>query len=270
MIHYLIDPLTILLLLLSASLLCYYVTLKKAARLILWIAVGWFFIISTPWIPEFLLNQLESQYEPLTEEQVREIEGPVHILVLGGGHSFDDRLPPNSLLSGHALKRLAEAIRIHRITEESELIFSGYSSTGRTTQAEMLARTAELMGVSASDYSTQTEPGNTWEESLEYKKRVESVYGVDSEDQPSLIIVTSASHMPRAMAMFQSRGFSPAASPADYRVKHDPERPFSMIRAFPAISNMVKVKAAFREYAAMVQFRLVFKKNDKSGNNIHK
>ena len=48
------------------------------------------------------------------------------ILILGGGHTNDSRLPANNQLSTNALGRLAEGIRIHRELPGSKIITSAY------------------------------------------------------------------------------------------------------------------------------------------------
>jgi len=99
MIRFLLDPFNILWLLLLASLIVF---LSKKERLFHWligITIGWFLISSTPLVPTLLLNSLEDRYEPVFIEQLKNPEAEYHIVILGGGHGFDDRLPPNSLLN---------------------------------------------------------------------------------------------------------------------------------------------------------------------------
>lgn len=210
------------------------------------ITIGWFLISSTPLVPNILLNSLEDRYEPLYTEQLTDREAKYHIVILGGGHGFDDRLPPNSLLSTQALMRLSEGIRLHNQLPNSKLVLSGFSSSGRTTQAEMLRNTALLLGVDEESTIMQTEPGNTYEEAKIYSERFGNRYPV--------IVVTSAAHMPRAMLVFRNFGIEPVASPTHYRLKGS----WKKIKfGLPTMGNLSNMRTGLSEYAAIFRERYV-------------
>lgn len=86
-----------------------------------------------------VLNSLENQYTPLNIKQIQEPAFQYHIIILGGGHGYYDRLTSISQLSKTALDRPNEGVRVHLKLSKSKLILSGSTSIpGRTTQAEML------------------------------------------------------------------------------------------------------------------------------------
>jgi len=244
-IKFLIDPFNILLLLVILSFSARFFNLKIPFKWLLIVTLSWFLIISTPLIPSLVLDSLESRYVPLKIEQFskQELETVYHIVVLGGGHSFDDRLPPNSLLSTQALARLSEGIRLHRQLPNSKLLLSGYSSSGRTTQAEMLQQTAILLGVDEGNTLLQKEPANTWQEAKVYSER----YGGSHQ----VILVTSAAHMPRAFGAFERFGVEPVPSPAHYRIKIDPQNRWSVTAWLPSQRNIEHLRVALNEYAAL-------------------
>lgn len=218
----------------------------RTSRWIFGLAGAWFLIVSTPLIPTLLLDSLEKQYDPIAVGQLQDSTTSYHIIVLGGGHGFDDRLPANSLLSTKALSRLSEGIRLHRQLPRSTLILSGYSSSGRTTQAEMLRDSALLLGVKKENTLIQTDPGNTLEEAQVYARK----YSGDNK----VILVTSAVHMPRAVMLFERVGISVIPSPAHYQLKGSWRHVwFSM----PSIENMIKFRSAIHEYAAIIKYRVV-------------
>ena len=208
--------------------------------------MAWFLIISTPFIPILLLDSLENRFEPVNTSTLEQPGAEYDIVVLGGGHGFDDRLPPNSLLSLNALSRLNEGIRLHRELANSRLVLSGYSSSGRTTQAEMLQKTAILLGVDEERTIIQTEPANTWQEANVYSERFGDSYPV--------ILVTSAVHMPRAMLVFERNGISAIASPANYRLKgsHRKKR-----LGLPSTGNIAYMRSALNEYAALIREKIM-------------
>lgn len=241
-----LDPFNILWVLTLIGVVCYFFKKKALSRYLFISSAIWFILISTPTIPTILLDSLESQYQPASVGQLQQSDRGFHIVVLGGGHGFDERLPANSLLSSTALGRLNEGIRIYRQMKGSKLILSGYSSSGRTTQAEMLKDAALLLGVTDRDIMIQKTPGNTLEEATVYANK----YGGTKQ----VILVTSAVHMPRAVMLFERVGINVIPSPANYQLKGS----WRDVRfGFPAMENIIKLRSAIHEYAAIAKYTLI-------------
>jgi uncharacterized SAM-binding protein YcdF (DUF218 family) len=232
---------------------------RKKRRLFAYLLIGalaWLLLASTPPLPRFLLRSLEWKYEPLLTPPV-DTTRQTHILVLGGGHVSDDRLPATDQLSEPALKRLIEGIRLHRQLPGSKLILSGYARKGiPQSHAEVMAEAAGLLGVASEDMAVITTPWNTMFEAIDYHKE----YG----DHQPLILVTSAIHMPRAMMHFQQAGLSPIPAPTNYSIKED-DLPDG-IKILPSSSNLTKMNKAIHEYVGMfwgkVEWRRYLKRED--------
>jgi len=243
-VKFLIDPFNTLWVLVLAAGIFYMLKNIRLFKSIAALSVAWFLIISTPLIPGLVLNSLEDRYVPIDVEKLADTDVEYHIIVLGGGHGFDDRLPANSLLSLNALGRLNEGIRLHKQLPNSKLVLSGYSSSGGTTQAEMLQKTALLLGVDKDTILIQTKPANTYQEGKIYSDKFGSSH--------PLIIVTSAAHMPRAIQVFQHFDIEPIPSPANYRLKGNRKN----IRfGLPSMRNISNLHAALSEYAAITRER---------------
>jgi len=258
-IRFFLNPFNIFWLLLAATVIAMLIKKKSYSRWLFYSAIGWFLIISTPLIPVTLLVSLENRYQPYLTE-ISSIESSesgerYHIVVLGGGHGFDDRLPPNSLLSGQALARLNEGIRLHRQIPGSKLVLSGYSASGRTTQAEMLQQTAILLGVEADDILLQKDPANTWQEA--------ETYAATFGNGNPVLLVTCASHMHRAVRVFEHFGTKVTPSPACYRILRDPRSRRSWI---PSTTNIDRLRIALFEYAAILRDKLRMKRKNSERN----
>ena len=245
-IKFLLDPFNILLFLVAAGLMCRLINRKLLARYLFVGAGVLFLVVSTPFIPVQVLDSLERQYEPVSVDELKDSQASYHILVLGKGHGYDDRLPVNSLLATEALGRLAEGIRLHRKLPNSTLILSGYSSSGRTPQAEMLRDAAVLLGVKEENTLIQPEPGNTLEEAMVYAERF-------SGDE-TVILVTSAVHMPRSVMLFKRAGIDVIPSPTNYQLKGSHR---SVWFGWPSMENIDKFRSAIFEYAALVKYKVV-------------
>ncbi len=219
---------------------------KRTSRVLMLVAVVWLFTVSASPVPVLLAKNLENRYGILHAEEIGMPGKTVHLLVLGGGHTNDDRLPANNQLTLQALGRLTEGIRLQRQLPGSLLITSGWSSSGKTTQAGMLTQTALLLGVDSASIRMQTLPQNTRMEALEYKR----MFG----DTARLVIVTSAIHMPRAMYHFRQVGLEPLAAPTNHLVKDDGRNPYR--NWLPTADKIRMMESVVHEYGGLWYARL--------------
>ena len=219
---------------------------RRTPGLLFLLAMVWLLAVSTSPLPNMLVRSLEDQYSVFSAGEFNFRGETVHIIVLGGGHANDTRLPANNQLTTTALGRLAEGIRLHRLMPGSVLVTSGWSSSGDITQAEMLARTAILLGVNSSGIAMLTTPKNTMTEALEYKR----MFG----DTARLVVVTSTIHMPRAMLAFRKAGLDPVAAPTNHIIKMSKKR--NLWFWVPSAANIAKVESAWKEYAGIGWYRM--------------
>ncbi|MCE0496276.1 envelope biogenesis factor ElyC [Vibrio salinus] len=199
-----VMPLPALLILGFAGLMLVMFTRKrKTGCVIILFSYVTLFLASFQPVSSRLLMPLERQYHSFLP-----IEGNIdYILVLGNGHVVDDSLPPTSQISRTALMRLAEGIRINRMYPGSKLILSGYAGGTGISHARMLAKVALSLGVAKSDIVLMETARDTWEEARQTAAFV---------GQDRLVVVTSASHMPRAMLEFKMAGLNPIPAPTNY------------------------------------------------------
>lgn len=194
-------------------------------------------------VADRLLTPLEDRYPPLDPAKVRGIE---YVVVLGSGHTSDPRLPLTSQIDAAALGRLAEAIRIMRRLPGSRLLLSGGSVFDPVPNARIMARTAKVLGVPAGNILLETRSRDTEEEARLIKKTIGST-------RP-FVLVTSAAHLPRAVALFKHLGMKPIPAPARFlvkkRVRADPEE------FFPSAYQLHKSECAVHEYLGLLWARL--------------
>ena len=188
-----------------------YVSKNKllAAKLTLSFSLIWLFLFSYAPFADTLLHQIENIYPTLhqTPKQVK------YIYVLGNGHHSDKTQPITSQLSPTALVRLTEAIRLYKqlkkeTTSQVKIIVSGYSGLfDDTPHAQMQEQLALALGIPKVDIVLRCEPRDTQEEAMAAAELV--------GNQP-FILVTSASHMLRAMAFFTQEGLTPIPAPTNH------------------------------------------------------
>ncbi|WP_264876579.1 envelope biogenesis factor ElyC [Vibrio agarivorans] len=179
---------------------------KSGCFIVLFSLIGIFLIAFQP-VTTRLLMPLERQYSIFLP-----VDKTVdYVMVLGNGHVVDDQIPPTSELTRAGLMRLSEGIRILRMYPGAKLILSGYAGGTDTSNARMMAKVALALGVSKSDIVLLETAKDTWEEAHQAAAYV---------GQKNLVVVTSASHMKRAMQEFDTAGLSPMPAPTNY-LAHD-------------------------------------------------
>ncbi|WP_434581579.1 YdcF family protein [Sulfurimonas sp. NW15] len=197
-----VEPLGLIVTLLAVGLYMLHVKKIRFAKILFFSGLFLLLLFSYPPFANFLVQNLENQYPKFDyKQQVK------YIHVLGNGHNTDPSQPLSSQISSTGTKRVLEGILIHKKMPESKLIFTGYEGDTNTTNAAMNAKLAHALGVAYKDMIINGKPADTKEEAIFTKTLV--------TDKP-FVLVTSATHMPRAMLLFRSLGMHPIAAPTNY------------------------------------------------------
>jgi len=242
-IKFLIHPFTLFWGLLLASFFVYFFKKEKLFKLLFLVSIGWFFVISTPMMPKFLVTSLEDRYDPLINiDEALNPADEYHIVVLGSGYVGSKRFPATSTLQSLTLLRLVEGVRIYNELPNSKLITSGPDSFRKMpSQADVAKQAAISLGVPSEDILTQSEPYNTLEEAEIYSSKFHSGQRV--------IIVTDAAHMPRAIYEFNKFVDNPVAAPTKFTYTYK-GMSFRDISILPSYSNIGRMSKALNEHAA--------------------
>lgn len=239
-------PLTILLLMLLIGVMALWFgrrhrfgkVLVTCATMLLW-------LLSFGGIANWIVESLEQHYQAFHnptnvsadrgQSQTQKVRW---VVVLGGGHysgaetSFSGRLTPTSSA------RLIEGIHIYREFSGSQLLLSGGPVFGSGSDAQAMARVAEGLGVPSSDIVLEDRSRDTEDEA----RIIQSMVGGDS-----MVLVTSAVHMPRAMRLFSRAGMNPIPAPADYLA-----HPGSLAgRLLPSADSIDHIHIAWHEVLGM-------------------
>jgi len=183
------------------------------------IALVLLMLASNKFVSRSLIRPLEIQYSAIPEFVPDQPLAPGlvscrYVVVLGGGNGSSPAMSAINLLSNAALARVAEAVRLLRALPETKLIVSGPPIGTGAAHATVLARAAESLGIDRGRIVYIENARDTEEES----RAVSRLVG----DTP-VAVVTSAWHMPRAMALLRHVGVSALACPADFRThEYDP------------------------------------------------
>lgn len=198
-------PLSVGVLLIMLALILLYANKIKKAKWMLTLSIVWLFLFSYAPFSNQLLHTIESDH-PTLHTAPKEIK---YIYVLGGGHHTDESLPITSQVVETSVVRLNEGIRLYQqLHRDAKIIVSGYHGLYDITEhAIMQQKLAISLGVDEKDIILHLGTRDTQEEAQAGKKLL--------ADEP-FILVTSASHMTRALKFFKNEGLDPIPAPTNH------------------------------------------------------
>lgn len=234
-------PLCLLVLIVGLALL-WWTGRQRLGKWVVTVGVGLLLIVGQGAFSEMLIRPLETRIPTLRPESLHVGSGKAikWVVVLGAGQTTDPTVPLTSQISDVALVRLVEGIRVYRALPGSLLVLSGGAVFDSRPEAVTMSRLAEQLGVDPDQIITETRSRDTVEEAVHLKPLI----GADR-----FVLVTSASHMPRAMAIFHKRGMRPIPAPTDYYAMDN--LAFYPASLFPGAGGIPVAQSAMHEYMGL-------------------
>ena len=197
-----------------------------------------------------LVEPLEYRYPPLDPAKLQiESGAPVkYVVVLSAGHVKDTTVSLTSQITRASLIRLVEGIRLHHAMPDSKLVLSGDSAFDPVSEAAMMAKLAEELGTKHEDIVVEPTARNTEEQA----QRIQSIVGKDR-----FVLVTSAVHMPRAVALLEKLDLRPVPAPTGYYLRQAKDQGgFSLMSHFPTAESIRVTERALHEYLGIAWSKL--------------
>jgi uncharacterized SAM-binding protein YcdF (DUF218 family) len=260
-VQFLIEPLNLLFLI--SVLALFFLILRKpiATKLFLWLSVIGFILVGYAPIPESLARILENSIEKVDINKMpsEQIAG---IIILGGAISGEDiAIDRGEITIGSAAERVTKGLELIRRYPNLPFIFSGFS--GRVTprgmsEADAFKQLIAEQGLTEITQSTayyENQSRNTYENAVYSKKLIDQL-GVSnlSIKTGSWLLVTSATHMPRSVKIFEKQGIRIIPIPVDYQTSHTLDW-----REFSITSGAVLWNNLLHEYIGIVAYKLTGK-----------
>jgi uncharacterized SAM-binding protein YcdF (DUF218 family) len=198
--------------------------------------------LSTPLVSQRLAAPLEATVPMLAPEEAPAVRW---VVVLGAAHIVSDHRPITSKINATGVVRLLEGIRQWRSQPEAMLVVGGRGSGQPITYAQMAGRLLRAFGVPPGRIRMLNSPTNTAEEAAAAR----ALIGAEP-----FILVTSASHMPRAIAAYRARGMNPIPAPTHYFTGDHYALPTHLT---PGADNLYVSSAAWHEYLGLLWQKLV-------------
>ncbi|MDI1247095.1 MAG: YdcF family protein [Rhodoferax sp.] len=246
LLAFLTQPLAWVALLMLAAVLLVQRWPKTSQRLgatavVLLLVLGW-----EP-LPDALIRSLEANYPALPKST--DLSAYAGVVVLGGAlePAYVWTQPGQSALND-AAERMTEVLPLLRRQPALRVLFTGGEGElfgNGLPEARRAERFFSSQGIGAQQVLYESASRTTFENALLSK----SVPGVDPA-QPWLLM-TSAWHMPRAMATFRQNGWNVRAYPVDFRAGLDtPWTQYSMDQ------GSKKWKLVLHEWLGLAAYRL--------------
>jgi uncharacterized SAM-binding protein YcdF (DUF218 family) len=219
-----------------------------AGLLLLWLP-------ATTLVGAALVGSLEDGYPPVP---VAESPTADAIVVLGG--SARAAHPPREMPDLHeASDRLWHAARLYRAGRAPLVVASG-GGEGTVAEAPVMRRVLTDWGVADSAVVEEARSTSTYE-NARYTARLLSDRGMDE-----VLLVTSALHMPRAVATFRTTGLTVHPAPTDVRVTAETRRSL-----LPDAEGLQMTSRALHEFAAWAAYRWAGRTaGEKAASNDHR
>ena len=204
-------------------------------------------------VANHLIASLEQQYLP--QENMPKAEA---IVILGGATRNNEppRIIPDMSDRGD---RLLYGAKLYKDGLAPQIILTGGRIQwygGDSSEAESMATILELMGIPRSVMILESRSLNTHQNAVFTKEILEQ------KNIKQILLVTSAAHMPRSLAIFKKEGIKAIPAPADFIIsdRNLTESQFStqsrILSLIPKAESLDYTTQALKEYIGTFIYRL--------------
>jgi uncharacterized SAM-binding protein YcdF (DUF218 family) len=228
---------------------------RRLSLTLLIFAFGVLFVAGNKYVATSLARTLEWRHPPLPAGSSADV-----IVVLGGG--TEPNVDPRSMIEvNSAGDRVLYALKLYNEGAAPVLLLSGgdidFLYDSPSTPADDMAALMEMLGVPRDDILVQNDSLNT-QQDAEYSCAI-----IKEKGYMKVILVTSAFHMPRSVALFEAQGCPVIPAPVDYSVTEDswnalfhPSTEEFFIDLLPSYTHLSAVTKSMKEYLGMIFYHL--------------
>lgn len=209
-------------------------------------------LLGAPVVSTIALGVLEARYPPFDRTTAARFDA---IIVLGGGASGAGSLRPTDQLTGLSMQHTLCGTDLFAEGRAPRLVLTGGDASifgeGPKEAFEMKKLSVRL-GVPENAILLDDRARTTYENAVGTKRVLGGT---------SILLVTSASHMPRAVGLFRKQGFDVTPAPCNYHVREWPQfwqnwDPFALI---PDLRSLSETTMAITEVVGMIAYRITGK-----------
>ncbi len=218
---------------------------RRTALILTLSGLLWVLVWSLPETSLYLGGKLETRYH----YQLSETLPKADVIVVLGGNIQGNRAnwfePYNRATATDRVDRAAE---LYFAGRAPKIILSGGALEGRVSDARAMARTLRQKGVPESAVILENEARNTYENALLTQSLLASM------GLKTVLVVTSALHMPRAMAAFNGLGVR--ATPAGLAPQIVAPDDYTLDMWTPHMRSLEASRSIIKEYLGLFGYWL--------------
>lgn len=232
----LVLPTGLLILLLALALL-------TQRRWPIWLALSLFWLGSTPWVSNHLVRWSEAGAVRHVATRMPKAQA---IVVLSEGRTLAPG--PAGTSEWNDGDRFWGGIELYRAGKAPWLVFTGGWVPWQAELApegEVLKDWARSQGVPGSAIQITGKVTNTAEEAAAVAAMLPKLSSIVGSKPKTILLVTSAFHMPRAQRLFEQAGLEVLPYPVDFKARTD--QPFEAMDLLPKAEAWHRTETAWRE-----------------------
>jgi uncharacterized SAM-binding protein YcdF (DUF218 family) len=206
-----------------------------------------------------LMRSLEERHLPSAAVRAYDVRADAIVVLGGGARSY--AYPRPTIEMNEAGDRLFYAARLYRQGVAPYLLLSGGQTLivgpARVPEAESMAEVLVEIGVPREALWLESASRNTYENGVEAAAILRRA-GIER-----VVLVTSASHMPRAVAVFDKAGLEVIPAATDFQVTQEDWAYYTRLDPLIQLGNLLpravdleRTTRALKEYIGIVMYRL--------------
>jgi uncharacterized SAM-binding protein YcdF (DUF218 family) len=220
----------------------------KLGKSLLIIAIIFTYLFSIEPVKDLFVQPLEKKYTPVNITQLKNAD--VYI-VLGGG--IYDNAPTSlgedtGIPTTHALTRIVEGVKLYRANPKKIIISGGIVYSGNKSEGSVYKKIMIDLGVPSSDIIVEGK-SKTTEENAKFTKDI-----MDKLEYKRAILITSATHMNRAVYIFEKNNVEVTPNPTDYVSRY--KKNYGIESYFPNSANFISIRAVIWEYIGITFYKI--------------
>lgn len=240
-------PLGIVLVLLAVSLVLLKKQKIRAVFALVGTGVGLLLLLSNEIVANALMGGLERRYLPVDVHSVK-----ADAIVALGGCGRPKMYPRSHVEFNEAGERMFHSLRLYKAGAAPWVIVSGggidFILKGQADARDMRELMVEF-GMPFDSILVEDKSRNTYENAVLVKKLME-----DKGIRLKIILVTSAAHMPRSVAIFKKAGFEVVPAPTDFLVE---KKSYNWYSILPRVENIYDSTHALKERIGFLFYHLM-------------
>jgi len=206
------------------------------------------------WVTMALVRSLEYQHLPAAELPESEV------IVILGGSTRPFTYPRQIVEVNEAADRLLYGGWLYKQGKAPHILVSGGRISwlgGTISEAERMVSVLSMMSIPEEVIWLETRARNT-EENARYTHEILQAKGIKQ-----ILLVTSATHMPRSVMLFENEGFDVIPAPTDFMSELPPTYDNGgdilarvLVDIIPNVENLALTTRVLKEYLGMLFYRL--------------